>query len=165
MKYALELKNKLANMGYKVILTRKNDDGLYSNFAKNKKISDMNKRMEIIKNANPNLMISVHMNSFPDKSAKGAVTYYRFDDEPSKRVADLVQKSLKVNCGARFEQGKTGDYYILNNSYYTSILIECGFISNPEEENLLNSDEYRNKFVDSVAKGVGLYFGELCENT
>lgn len=163
LKYALKLKDKLVNMGYKVILTRKDDDGLYSNLAPNKKISDLNKRMEIIKNANPNLMVSIHMNSFSDRAAKGAVTYYRVDDGPSKMVGDYVQKSLKVNCGARWEQAKTGDYYILNSSYYTSILVECGFLSNPDEERMLNSEDYCDRVVNSIAQGIGLYFGFISE--
>lgn len=163
LKYAETLKSKLVEMGYRVEMTRKTDDGLYSEFAKNKKISDLNERMKIIKKANPNLMISIHMNSFSSSSARGAVTYYRIDDEASKSVADLVQKSLNVYCGARWETGKTGDYYILNNSYYTSILVECGYLSNAEEEKLLNTDEYCNKITDSICKGVGLYFGSLTE--
>ncbi len=163
LKYAETLKSKLVEMGYRVEMTRKTDDGLYSEFAKNKKISDLNERMKIIKKANPNLMISIHMNSFSSSSARGAVTYYRIDDEASKSVADLVQKSLNVYCGARWETGKTGDYYILNNSYYTSILVECGYLSNSEEEKLLNTDEYCNKITDSICKGVGLYFGSLTE--
>ena len=163
LKYALKLKDKLVKMGYKVILTRKDDDGLYSNLASNKKISDLNKRMDIIKKANPNLMVSIHMNSFSDRSAKGAMTYYRVDDGPSKMVGDYVQKSLKENCGARWEQAKTGDYYILNSSYYTSILVECGFLSNPDEEEMLNSSEYCEKIVNSIAIGIGLYFGFISE--
>lgn len=160
LEYVCLLKDKLADLGYKVILTRKNDQGLYDSFAQNKKLSDMNTRMEIIKNNNPNLVISLHMNSFNDKSVKGANTFYKVDDEASKKCADLVQKSLYVNCGARNEQAKTGDYFMLNCSYYTSILIECGFLSNPDEEKLLNSVEYKDRFTDAICKGVLLYFGE-----
>jgi len=159
LKYALKLKDKLVEMGYKVELTRKNDDGLYSEFVKNKKISDLNARMEIIKRSNPNLMISIHMNSFNQQSASGAVTYYRKGDDASKQVGDLVQGCLNEYCGARFEKSKTGDFYILNESYYTSILVECGFLSNPEEERLLNTEEYMNKIVNAISSGVGLYFG------
>jgi N-acetylmuramoyl-L-alanine amidase len=159
LEYAILLKNEFVKMGFKVVLTRKNDDGLYKELATNKKMSDMQERMKIIKNANPNLMISIHMNSFNQPSAKGAITYYRINDEASKTVADLVQKNLKNNCDARWENGKTGDYYILNSSYYTSILIECGFISNAEEEKMLNSNEYKTKFVKTVSAAVGLYFG------
>ena len=159
LEYVLLLKEKLVKNGYKVVLTRKNDDGLYSEFAKNKKTSDMNERFRIIKKANPNLVISIHMNSFSSPSAKGAMTYYRTGDEASKKCADLIQKSLATYCGAKNKMGKVGDYYMLNCSYYTAVLIECGFISNPEEEKLLNSKDYKNKMVESIFKGILLYLG------
>ncbi len=159
LEYALLLKQKLVKDGYKVVLTRENDDGLYSAFAKNKKQSDMNARFKIIENANPNLVISIHMNSYINPSAQGATTYYRVGDGASKTCADLIQKSLATYCGARFQTGKVGDYYMLNCSYYTAVLIECGFISNPEEEKLLNSDDYKNKLINAIYNGVLLYFG------
>ena len=159
LEYVLILKNKLTDCGYKVVLTRKDDAGLYSPLAENKKISDMNKRMEIIKKANPNLVISIHMNSFLDKTVKGANTYHKIDDEASIFCADLIQKSIKNKCGAQNTLSKGGDYYILNCSYYTSVLIECGFLSNLEEEKLLNSAEYKEKFTDAIRDGLLLYFG------
>ena len=160
LEYALALKNKLVENGYNVVLTRKNDDGLYSEFAKNKKQSDMNERFKIIKQANPNLVISIHMNSFRQASAYGATTYYRKDDKASQYVGDLIQKSLKNDCNAKYEKSKVGDYYMLNCSYYTAVLIECGFISNPEEEKLLNDETYKNKIVNAIFNGVLLYFGQ-----
>lgn len=159
LKYALTLKEKLVDSGYRVELTRRTDDGLYSETALNKKMSDMRARFNIIQKTNPNLVISIHMNSFNSPTARGAITYYRNGDEASKRCADLVQASLNTYCEAPSAQGKVGDYYILNCSYYTSILIECGFISNPEEEWLLNTDSYREKFIDAVYSGILLYFG------
>ena len=159
LEYTLLLKDKLVKNGFRVVLTRKNDDGLYSQFSKNKKTSDMNKRYEIIKKANPNLVISIHMNSFSSSNAKGAITYYRKNDEAGKKCSDLIQKSLKTYCGAKVENGKIGDYYILNCSYYTAVLIECGFISNPEEERMLNSGEYKSKMIDAIYNGILLYFG------
>lgn len=159
LKYALTLKEKLVDSGYRVELTRRTDDGLYSETALNKKMSDMRARFNIIQKTNPNLVISIHMNSFNSPTARGAITYYRNGDEASKRCADLVQASLNTYCEAPSAQGKVGDYYILNCSYYTSILIECGFISNPEEERLLNTDSYREKFIDAVYSGILLYFG------
>lgn len=159
MDYTLLLKEKLTKAGYRVELTRKNDDGLYSELAKNKKLSDMKARCEIIKRANPNLVVSIHMNSFSNKSARGANTYYRADDKASQAVGDLIQKSLHTQCNTNSTQSKVGDYYILKCSYYTSVLIECGFISNPEEENLLNSNQYKEKFTDAVCNGIFLYFG------
>ena len=159
LEYALALKDKLVENGYKVIMTRKTDDGLYSEFAKNKKQSDMNARFEIIKKANPNLVVSLHMNSFGNSIAKGATTYYRKNDNASQICADLIQKSFYSNGNAKIQKSKVGDYYMLNCSYYTAVLIECGFLSNPEEENLLNSKQYQNKIIDAIYNGILLYFG------
>lgn len=159
LKYTLALKEKLVSAGYRVELTRKTDDGLYLESAKNKKMSDLNARMEIIKRANPNLVISIHMNSFSSQSAHGASTYYRSGDESGQIVSDLIQQSLNTYLGVPSTKGKVGDYYILNESYYTAVLIECGFLSNPEEERLLNTDEYLEKFVDAVYNAILLYFG------
>lgn len=159
LEYVLLLKEKLVKNGYIVILTRKNDDGLYSEFAKNKKTSDMKKRFEIIEEANPNLVVSIHMNSFSSASARGATTYYRKGDEAGKRCAELIQKSLNTYCDARIDKSKVGDYYILNCSYYSAVLIECGFISNPEEEKLLNNKDYKYKMIEAIYNGILLYFG------
>lgn len=157
--YALRLKSKLVDNGYRVVLTRKTDDGLYAPLAKNKKQSDMNARLKIIERANPNLVISLHMNSFPSSAVQGANTFYRADDRASNRCADLIQKSLSTYCNATNIKSKEGDYFLLNCSYYTAVLIECGFISNAREEALLNSDEYKARFIDAVFNGILLYFG------
>ena len=77
LRYAMELKDQLVKVGYYVEMTRKNDEPLYNPLAKNKKLSEMQARMNIIKRANPNLVISVHMNSFPLSTARGATAYYR----------------------------------------------------------------------------------------
>ena len=159
LEYALRLKEKLVDNGYRVVLTRKNDDGLYSPLAKNKKQSDMNARLQVIKQANPNLVISIHMNSFPSASAQGANTFYREGDRASKDCADLIQKSISTYCNAKNIKSKEGDYFLLNCSYYTAVLIECGFISNETEEAMLNSAEYKTRFTDAVYNGILLYFG------
>ena len=157
--YANEIKKGLISLGYRVIMTRTNDDGLYSNLVKNKKIDDMNKRLEIIKKANPNLVLSVHMNSFSDTSARGAVTYHKIDDSASETCADLIQNCLSNEVDAKIKNSKPGDYFMLNCSYYTSVLIECGFISNPEEEKLLATEKYRKKIANAICNGIYLYFG------
>ena len=159
LKYTLKLKEKLMQHDYKIILTRSNDAGLYNPFSSNKKVSDMNARMDIIKKANPNLVVSIHMNSFADKGVNGANCFYKIDDEASSDCADLIQKSLHEYCNIKSDKAKRGDYFMLNCSYYTSVLIECGFLSNPEEEMKLNSNEYLEQFTDAVANGIFLYLG------
>ena len=160
LEYTLLLKELLVKQGYRVELTRKTTDGLYSPTAKNKKLSDMQNRLKIIEKANPNLVISIHMNSFKDKSASGASTYYRKGDTSGETCSNLIQKSLHTFCNAKSSSSKIGDYYILNSSYYTAVLIECGFISNPLEEKLLNTNSYKQKFTNAVLNGILLYFGK-----
>ena len=159
LEYVLCLKEVLQNAGYSVVLTRENDNPLYGEFAKNKKISDMNKRMEIIKRANPSLVVSLHMNSFKDSSVKGASCYYKVDDDASYKCANLIQKSLNKYCYAKVKEAKGGDFFMLNCSYYTSVLVECGYLSNPEEERMLNTQAYKEKIVNSIYAGILLYFG------
>jgi len=163
LKYALALQKKLENAGFNVVMTRTDDTPLYDENAPNKKLSDMNARQKIIKNANPALVISIHMNSFSLPSAKGANTYYREGDEASKTCADLIQRSLNSYSGATNKLGKPGDYYMVKCSYYTSVLVECGFLSNPEEEANLNSTEFMEKIIYSIYCGVQMYFGNFYE--
>lgn len=157
--YAKTLQKLLDKAGVNVVMTRTNDDGLYSDEADNKKLSDMRRRREIINNAQPDLVISVHMNSFPLDSCKGAKTFYQIDSETSFEVAKSIQNSLYYYIENASKTVGAGDYYILNCTKYTSILIECGFVSSPEEEVLLNTDEYREEFMYSVYRGIMLYLG------
>ena len=159
LEYVNLVKSKLDVAGFKVYLTRENDDGLYSVFDRNKKNSDMKKRINLIKKYNPNLVISIHMNSYRDSSVKGVFTYYREGDDQGKSCANLIQKSIKKYCNVKQEFARVGDYYILNESYYTSVLIECGFLSNPEEEKLLNDIVYKNKITDAICNGILIYSG------
>ena len=161
LEYTYSLKEKLVKAGYKVVLTRKNDDGLYNSFDKNKKTSDMIKRMNIIKENNPSLVISIHMNSFSDKTIKGSMTYHKIDDQASINCANLIQQSINSSFPTHQKTTKKGDFYMLNCSYYTSVLIECGYLSNPEEEMFLNSKEYKEKFTQAIFNGILLYFGSF----
>ena len=121
--------------------------------------------MRIIKKANPNLVVSIHMNSFSDSKVNGANCYYKLDDMASMECANLIQASLNKYCGAKNIKPKNGDYYILNASYYTSVLVECGFLSNPEEERLLNLKDYKEKIINAIHSGILLYFGKTTQYT
>ena len=104
------------------------------------------------------------MNSYPDRTICGAMTYHKIDDEASENCADLIHKCLKKKCNTRNSQSKPGDFFMMNCSYYTSVLVECGFLSNPEEEKLLKTDEYKAKIVDAICNGILLYFGNVISN-
>lgn len=157
--YAKSLEKLLLKAGVNVVMTRNNDDGLYNEGADNKKLSDMRKRRDIINNAQPDLVVSVHMNSFPLQSCKGAKTFYQIGSDASFEASKKIQNSLNYYIDNASNTVSAGDYYILNCSKYTSVLIECGFISSPEEEKLLNTNEYREEFVYSVYRGIMMYLG------
>ena len=159
LEYAKTLQKLLEKAGVNVVMTRTNDDGLYSEDADNKKLSDMRKRREIINDACPDLVVSVHMNSFPLDSCKGAKTFYQIGSDVSFNAAKTIQNSLNYYIENASNTVSAGDYYILNCTPYTSVLIECGFVSSPEEERLLGTKEYREEFMYSVYCGIMMYLG------
>ena len=133
--------------------------GLYSPLASNKKKSEMEKRIEIITKSNPDMVISLHMNSFSSEEARGAQVFYAEGAEGGRTLAENVQKMLHNNIDYAKKIAKVGDYYILNCSPSPSILVECGFISNPEEESLLLDGNYRQNFCYHIVCGIISYFG------
>lgn len=154
------LKSKLEDLNVKVVLTRKNADGLYDENATNFKRSDMEKRKKIILDTAPNLVVSIHCNRFPSSERRGAQVFFNNFSDEGKKLASLVQKNLntinidKINRG--FSPLK-GDYYILNCSKYPSCIVECGFLSNPDDDMLLNDENYRNMLADAILSGIMSY--------
>lgn len=158
LQYSLTLKNICEQFGYEVVLTRDDMAGLYSPLASNKKRSEMEKRIEIIENARPDLVVSMHMNSFSSDDVRGSQVFYTQESDSGRALAESVQASLHKNIDYAKATAKVGDYYILNCSPCPSILIECGFISNAEEESLLIDDSYRQNFCYFVMCGIISYF-------
>lgn len=156
-----KLEDLLIGAGMSVILTRNGSAGLYGIATKNLKRKDMEKRKEIIEKSNATLVVSVHMNKYALKSRRGAQVFYKPSDEKGKLLANCVQSELndmqevtrKFNC-------LSGDYYILNCSSVPSIIAECGFLSNPEDEVLLVTDEYQSKLAYAIFKGIVSYLSE-----
>lgn len=157
------LKEYLNTLGLNVVLTRYDEHGLYDSNVDNYKLSDMENRLKIINDANADMIISIHQNSYSDSSQKGAQVFFQEDDEVSKNFADRVQNQLiKQLPNARKESIK-GDYYLLKESNLPAIIVECGYLTNAEEEKLLTSDSYQQKVAYSIMCGVVSYF-DLCGN-
>ena len=157
LKYAKTLKSYFESYGIDVVLTRSTTDGLYSAFASNKKKDDMKKRKEIIEKANADLVVSIHMNAFPQKSVRGAQVYYNPESEISKNLATAMQNSFKKDLPNAKSDPAVGDYYILNCTSTPAVIIECGFLSNVEEEKLLLSESYKEKVCYSILCGIIKY--------
>lgn len=152
--FAIELKNICEQAGFNVIMTRPTMDGLYSPLAQNKKRSEMEKREEIINNSKANLVVSIHQNSFPLPSLCGAQVFYKNGSEGGKHLAENIQNSLKKGEIQTRGSATIGDYYVLNCTDLPAVLVECGFLSNPQEEMLLCQSEYRKKFCEQLFCGI-----------
>ena len=163
LKISKTLKTYLETLGINVVMTRQDSNGLYEANVDNYKQSDMAKRIEIIEEANPDMVISIHQNSFSDSSQCGAQAFYQEGDEKSKAFAESVQSQLISQLPNARSEANFGDYYLLKESNVSSVLVECGYLTNANEEELLNSTDYQNKVAYSIMCGVVKYF-ELCGN-
>ena len=158
LEYALELKDLCQQFGFDVVLTRSTMDGLYDESAPNKKKSEMEKRRQIINNSGADLMISLHMNAFPLPSSSGAQVFYAKGSGLGFELAKSVQTSLSQSFENARDYVSVGDYFVLNYSEIPACLIECGFLSNPEEEKLLQTEQYRKSFCYSLLYGIINFF-------
>ena len=157
LEFSLKLKEMCEDYGFKVVLTRKDMNGLYSIFASNKKKSEMKKRQEIIEKAKPDVVVSIHMNSF-SSSSSGAQCFYANGNESGQALATSVQQALSTEIEHTGSTAKVGDFYVLNCTDYASVLVECGFLSNPEEEQKLCDEEYQTNFCRTILYGILDYF-------
>ena len=151
----------LESGGFNVVLTRKNQSALIGGrFVKK---TDMERRVEIIKKASPQLVISIHLNSFSDKRRRGMQVFFGGDN--SRDFALLTQDILNQqfnlpDAGRNFSILKA-DKYILNESPCPAVIIECGFLSNNEDERNLLDDTYRHRLAESIYQSILLWsFGE-----
>ena len=158
LEYAQELEKICKEFGFKVVMTRSDMNGLYSETASNKKKSEMAKRKEIIEKSNADLVVSIHMNSFPSSSARGSQVFYGEGNEASQFLAENVSTILNKNFDYAKKTAKVGDYYVLNCTDKPAILVECGFLSNSEEEALLQDEDYKERFCYNLLCGILNYF-------
>ena len=152
----LKLKEKLEMMGSTVILTRDGDYDLASENASNRKREDMSRRAEIINDSNAVLFLSIHMNKYSSSIVNGAQVFYRVNDAASKLLAECLQDKMKEYLDSKKYEA-VGNYYILNETNVAGVLIECGFISNSEEALRLQDDDYQDKVVSTIIKGIYEY--------
>lgn len=152
------LKDYLIAEDYTVYMTREADQGLYDESVSNKKKSDLSNRIQFLQKKNASCMISIHQNSYPDTIQHGAQTFYYEGREEDKNFAQYVQDSLLAFDPSNTRQIKSNtSYYILKNAQVPSILIECGFLSNPEETANLTDPNYQKQIAYAIAIGTCRY--------
>jgi len=159
---AKKLKHYIELSGGVAIMIREEDTGLYSMESSNKKREDMKNRKEIIKDSNADLLVSIHLNSFPQSQYYGAQVFYFEGSEESQRLAKIMQEELRrvLDRNNNRVEKSSRSYFILKDNQIPSVLVECGFLSNEREEKLLSESWYQEKIAWSIYIGIMRYFSE-----
>ncbi len=164
LEIAKKTRNLFESAGATCVMTRTDEKALCN--GKYSKMADMKARAEIIERSNPYIVISIHCNSFPQsKNVKGAQMFYYPGSETGQKLAESIQGSLKnIVDNSNNRQVKSEDFYMLRHGNSTNVMIECGFLSSPEEEEKLISSEYQDRIAYSVFDGTTKYIKSItCE--
>jgi N-acetylmuramoyl-L-alanine amidase len=163
----LDISKKLAKyleyQGITVVMTRTEDVGLYSSSSKNKKREDLRNRVKVINNSNPELVVSIHQNSFSQEKYKGAQTFYYASSEKSQQLAKYIQNSIKIftDIENRRKIKPNKSYYLLKQSKTPIVIVECGFLSNYGEAKKLEDEEYQDKIAWAIYIGISAYINNI----
>ena len=162
---SLALRDYLQSAGARVVMTREIDkDLLVLPTAGPKKKQDMKNRLFIIRQAEPDMLISVHANAIGSYRWRGAQVFYSADSADSKVLAEMMQQELTRVLANTDRQAKTGDYLLLHEIDVPTVIVEVGFISNPEERRLLETQNYQSKVAWSIYLGIMRYYAQNKEN-
>ena len=160
---ALKLQKLLEQSGATVILTRSDDNGIYdidSKTLKEKKVSDLKNRVKIGNEVSADAFISIHLNKIPQQKYYGWQTFYKSSDENSIKLANSIQNNLNKAIKKNNDRipMKLDSIYIVKNVEIPITIVECGFLSNPDEEKELLNDEYQNRLAWGIYSGIMDYF-------
>jgi N-acetylmuramoyl-L-alanine amidase len=153
---AKRLKRYLSRAGVYVVMTREADldySQSHETGALTKKRRDLLQRVEIANKSKADLLLSIHVNSFPQSIWSGAQCFYDSKEPESKRLAQAIQNALVTRLGPNRRKAKSADYLMLKASAMPSVTVEVGFISNPREEQALADPEYREKLAEAIFYG------------
>lgn len=153
------LKEKLEKQGIQVVLTRDSDGGLYDEQSNNKKVQDLQRRCELIHKTSPRCAVSIHQNSYTTPEVKGAQVFYYTNSAEGKKLAEGLQTALVEGVDPENHREAKGNtsYYLLKKTDVPLAIVECGFLSNPEEAGLLATKEYQEKVAEAVCTGILKY--------
>lgn len=159
---AEKVKTYLEANDIKVIMTRETEDGLYDENSDNKKVQDMKRRIEIIEENAPVAAVSIHQNSYTQEYVNGAQVFYYADSKEGERLAELLQEALRENINPENHRQKKANnsYYLLKKTQIPTVIVECGFLSNYKEAELLESEEYQDKLAWAIHMGILQFINE-----
>lgn len=152
-----KLEKELISRGATVYLTREEDNDLSARTSERKR-SDLYNRAKYINTIKPNMYISIHLNATTSSSWKGLQVFYNKNNEENKVIAETITNNLKNNINNIREVKEENKYYMYKYIKYPGVLIEAGFISNPDENYLLRQEEYQNKLIILIADAIEKYY-------
>ena len=163
LKIVLKLQNLLESSGCTVVLTRSDENAIYdidSKTLRQKKISDIRNRVKIGNESSADIFVSIHLNKIPQQQYDGWQTFYNENSEDGRKLATIIQSNL--NEAIQKENNRVAksiqNIYIINHVEIPTTIVECGFLSNPEEEKKLLDDEYQNRLAWGIYNGIIDYF-------
>ena len=165
LKIALKLQNLLEQSGCTVILTRSDENAIYDldkSTLREKKVSDIRNRVKIGNNSSADIFISIHLNKIPQQQYWGWQCFYSSKNEKSSELAKKIQSNLNESIQKENKRVamKLDTVYIMKHVEIPISIVECGFLSSPEEEQQLLEDEYQNRLAWGIFNGVIEYFNE-----
>lgn len=155
-----KLRELIEESGGIVVMTREDDTLTDASLSK-----DLKNRVIKANEVEADVLISIHLNSFSQSKYKGAQVFYQNNSEKGKLLAELIQQELRNTLDPNNDRmaKSSSSYYILRNAKMPAVIVECGFMSNPEEEKLLNDENYQYKIAWAIYKGLIHYFQKVSE--
>lgn len=154
------LRVRLEAMGARVVLTREGDESVFVDAR-----TSLNLRLYKASQGEAQMFVSIHSNSFPDPSQFGAQTFYHPKSAEGRRAALLLQEELVRLQPENYREALAGDFYVLRNSDVPAVLVEVGFLSNPDDRRKLVDPAYQARLAEAIARGVERFFaGDVPEH-
>lgn len=149
LQIALKLKALLEEKGIKIVMTREDDE-----VPKDNK-EDLQERVKLINDTNPNIVVCIHQNSFQDADVKGAQVFYYTGSESSEQAAQMLQAEFMTMDENNNREIKANDtYFLLRKTKVPAVIVECGFLSNYEEAEKLVTEEYQDQIAQAICMGI-----------
>ena len=163
LQITLKIQKLLESSGATVILTRSDDNSICEIDAetiREKKISDVRQRVKIGNNSSADVFVSIHLNKISESQYSGWQTFYKNSDEDSKKLATSIQNSLNSTISNNYDRipHTISNVYIMKNVEIPITIVECGFLSNKEDEARLKTDEYQQELAWGIYNGIMDYF-------
>lgn len=155
-------RDRLVQLGYNVTLTREDDNALVDYSGSGFKRADMEMRRKLIEKVNPDIVVSIHQNKFNGaKYRRGAQVFTANTDESvllGKTLQDNLNSNINMIYNGREYDSLCGNYYIIKCTKCPTVIVECSFLSNAEDERLIITENYQQELADSIALGITNYF-------